>query len=163
MRKFTIYNLQFTNRRGVASLGAMLLLGSVIVEVGLIGLLLVTLLTSTNLGVRLSAEALGAAHAGIQEGMLAILRSKDGPYGNPVLTVGNANATVAICLNSDFDLVSGPVSNPATCPVPGGAPGTYVIHSLGDAFGRQRWVVAIVEVDPGTGLLKVQSIEEKTR
>ncbi|MEK7555169.1 MAG: hypothetical protein AAB518_04270 [Patescibacteria group bacterium] len=141
----------------MASLGAMLLLGSVIIEVGLIGVLLVTLLTSANVGVRLSAEALGAAYAGIQEGMLAILRDKDGPYNINPFTVGNAGATVTICQ----DLIGAPA--PGDCPNALLAQGIYEIHALGDALTRQRWLVAVVEVNAATGLIRIQSVEEKTR
>lgn len=160
--EFKTYNFKLiTSKRGVASLGAMLLLGSVIVEIGLIGVFLVTLLTNANVGTRLSAEAFAAARSGIDEGILTVLRKKDGFYSmiNPALSTGNARTNLTICPNSDFNIALGP----GACDASGSAPGRFVVHSIGSALGKERWLVAILEVNQGTGLVRVLSVEEKTR
>jgi len=157
IRKFSIFNFQFLRRdSGVISLGAIIILGSIIVEIGLLGIFLVYLLTSSNYGIRLSAEALAGANSGIHEGFLRIIRNKGfstvtAPI--PQLSAGNAKVDVTVCKDK-IGNSSGNCNGSA-------ALGRFEIISVGEAMLRKRKLVAIVEVDATTGELRMQSISEE--
>ncbi len=142
--------------RGVATLVMVLVLGGVVVELALAGILLVTLLTNENLGIQLSIRALAAAQSGISEGLLRIVRNKD--IGSPSSLIsfdtGSATANVRICQG----YTGGTLNECATGVQP--AP-IYEIISVGAALTRKRTLVAVAEVDDVTGLVTVISLNEK--
>ena len=142
----------WATERGVISLGAIIILGSIIVEIGLLGIFLVYLLTSTNYGIRLSAEALAGANAGIHEGFLRIIRDKNTPQAPPQFSAGKADVNVWICKN-----VIGGSSGCGSTP----AFGRFEIIAIGDALLKKRQLVAVVEVNATTGEVKMQSITEE--
>jgi hypothetical protein len=145
--------------KGVASLAMILLLGGIIIQIALVGATLGYLLTSTNLSIRLSAEALAAAQGGIDEGIMRVMR-KDYPanpptdlYSYALPATGNAGATITLCKNFTGATSSG------TCGATP-APGKYEILSIGQSLTKSRKLVAVFEADPGTLLIKIQSITE---
>jgi hypothetical protein len=130
-----------------------ILLGGIVVEIGLVGIFLVFILNQTNLGIRLSASALSAAHAGLNEALIRILRNQYSPEpASYSLTVGDASAQFVIC--------NGGFSCNAIDPDP--AIGQVGIASTGSIFTKSRKLIAIVERSPETHAMKVISIEEKS-
>ena len=126
------------DKKGIVSLGAILIFGTVIVGIGLTIALLAYLLNFSNLGARLSAEALSAAQAGLNEGLIRILR-KDYTGGIPAISVGSATANVTI------DSIN---------------PVKLKITSIGSIIGKRRKLEALVEVDAVTRLMKLGTVTE---
>lgn len=142
----TTLNIKKRNHvRGIASLGATILLGAVIIEIALAIALLVYFLNFSNLGIRLSAEALKAAESGVAEGFIRILRN-DYQSGVPTLTVGGASVQISICR-----------ANSCSPVIPDNK---LKITSKGAIFGKSRTLTAVVQVDPLTSLMKIESIKE---
>jgi len=155
-----IHNSEFIMlKKGVASLAATLILGAVIISIALTIGLLAYLLNFTNLGIRLSAEAFSAAQAGVEEGLMRVLRNdhqapswQNGEY-NSNLFPGGPSAAVRICkdkIGNVIDLCNG-ISTP----------GKYEIISVGTAFVKKRQMAAVVQVDATTRQMTVESIIEK--
>jgi hypothetical protein len=136
----------FTNQ-GIASLPAMLLFGGIIIEIAIASAFLVFYLNSTIYGTRLGNEALGAAQAGIDDGILQIILDKSCPNaGCPAsytISIGNRTVDVVIC--KDF------------CQ----GPNTHEITATGKALTRRHKIVAILNTNPNTGLISIQSIREE--
>lgn len=111
------------------------------------GAFLVYYLNSTNFGARLSAEALTAASAGIEDALIKIVRDKNCPNINCVspytLDVGDRSAVITICKDS--------------C----AGSGTHQINSVGRALTQRRQLVAVVETNSVTGEVKIISIQEE--
>jgi hypothetical protein len=139
MKQFTTYIARLISaEQGVVSLGALLLIGAITVEIGLVGMLLVFLLNSTNLGVRLSAEAFAAASSGIDDGLLRIIRNDYTGVSSYQISVGNAGAAITILVNGQ----------------------KRQITSTGSIFTKKRNLVAVAEVHPVTGRVHIESIKE---
>ncbi len=143
--------LKKENKRAIASLFATLLLGGIIVEISLISLLMVTVVERSNYGVRLSQDTYAAASSGIDDGILMMVRDKNGPYSSRTFSVGSASVTVTYCKNS-YTAVS-------SCDT--ASSGTNEITAISIAGLKQRKIVALLGVDAYTGLIVVQSIKEK--
>jgi hypothetical protein len=133
--------------KGMAFLPVVLMVGAVVAEFVVAGAFLVYYLNSSNFGARLSAEALSAASAGVEDAMIKIVRDKncpnvscESPY---TLAVGNRSTVVTICKDS----CSGT--------------GTHEIISIGHALTQRRKLVAVVETNSLTGEVKIISIEEE--
>lgn len=129
--------------RGIAFLPTILILSAVIVELGIAGTLLVYLLNNVNLGARLSAEALAAAQAGTEDGIIRVIRDKN--YSNVagyILDVGDRSVTVTVCK----DICAGV--------------GKHLITSRGKAINKFRQLEAVLEVNPITGEMRVETIKE---
>ena len=141
-------------REGVTSLATMLILGAVVVQIGLVVFILSYYLTSSNAGVKFSSYAFSAAQAGIEEGILRVVR---GDYTNAmpfsVGATGGATVSVTICKggtpngsgciiddvsNMDIDLVQ--------------------VVSASGSFNKQSLLVAILEVHPITRLVRIVSV-----
>lgn len=128
--------------RGSAFLPIVLVTSAIIIEFVVAGALLVYYFNSTNFGARLSAEALTAASAGIEDGIMKVVRDKNYFTTGYALNVGNRQATVSVCK----DICSGN--------------GTHQITAVGQALTQRRQLVAIVETNSVTGQVKVISIKE---
>ena len=160
--KFSIFNFRFpiSRRNGIVSLGATLLLGAIIVEIAMTVAFLAYVLNFSNFGIRLSAEALAAAQAGIDDGLMRIIRNDFSSPTCPAylchfesgLAVGNASVAFRICKGV---IGSSSTSDCGTTP----ATGKYEIISKGSRLNKFRQRVAIVEVD-AFGLMKITSIQE---
>lgn len=142
---------------GIVALPAVLLIGGIIVEIGVAGLLISYFLTQSNFGVKLSAQALATAQAGVQDATLKIIRDKNINYITSVspysLAVGNQSAQVIIC--KDSKTVSTPCDDASSVNI-----GKHEITSLGIVQKKQRKIQAIINVNSVTGEIKIESTEE---
>ncbi|MEE8131929.1 MAG: hypothetical protein V3T98_02695 [Candidatus Paceibacterota bacterium] len=128
--------------KGIVALPVMLLLGGIIVEIGIAGLLISYFFIQSNLGIRLSAEALAAAQSGIQDATIKIIRDKNFTPGSYSINIGNRSAQITVCKD--------------TC----AGSGKHQVTSLGIAQKKQRQIQAILNVNSTTGEVKVESIKE---
>lgn len=142
-------------KRGIASLPLILLLGAIIIEVSIASVFFLSYLNTSVYGTRMANQALVAAQTGINDAILRIIANKecgvdpscsDSPYD---IVINDNTATVTICKNT------------SGCPgVPAILDGQHRVTSLGKALTRQRKLVAILTVDPTTGLVTVDSIKD---
>jgi hypothetical protein len=122
----------------------MLLIGGIIAEIGLVGAFLVYLLTKTNLGTKLSAQALAAAQAGVDDAMLAVIRGRT-----------STSYTISLGASTSAEVTIGP-----GCP-PLGTAISVPVTAEGQSLISQRSLSATLEVDCATSLVKIQSIVEQ--
>ncbi|PIT92609.1 MAG: hypothetical protein COU08_01270 [Candidatus Harrisonbacteria bacterium CG10_big_fil_rev_8_21_14_0_10_42_17] len=137
------------NKRGAVSLGTVIVLGTVILEIGVASAILVFLLTSGGYGGRLSQSAYAAAEAGMHDVLLRIARNKTfscsgSDCGNLVVDFTNS-ASVDVLFMRDT-----PAFN------------QHTVIATGHAFSRNRRLEAILEVDDVTGIVHVLEIKETT-
>ncbi|PIR86695.1 MAG: hypothetical protein COU11_04260 [Candidatus Harrisonbacteria bacterium CG10_big_fil_rev_8_21_14_0_10_49_15] len=134
---------QFSKRRGIASLPAILLLGGVILEIAIAGAFLLFYLNTSVYGTRLGNEALMIAQAGIEDARMRVILNKSfEDTDGYVLQIGDGAATVTVCLTCIGELDK-----------------TQVV-SVGTVLTRQHRLEAILNVDSDTGLVTVDSIIE---
>ncbi|MST04210.1 MAG: hypothetical protein EXS49_01405 [Candidatus Pacebacteria bacterium] len=133
-----------SKKKGIISLIVALILGAVIVEIGLNVAFLSFIISESNLGNRLTNEALSSARTGIDDGILKIIRGIDN--AQYPLNIGSSLVNVTICGGS----LCSPVINS----------NKDQITSVGLRALKKRKIIAIIEVDPVTRLVKVESIEE---
>lgn len=149
--KYEVRNSKFEG--GIVSLGAIILLGGIIVEIALAIAIIVYVLNQGSLGARISAEALAASHSGIEDGLLRVMRNdfstSGGIYTYPLPFVSSPIAIVDIC---DGGAVG---TNCSTL-----SPDKKQITSTGLILNRKRRLVAVVELDPVTRLMKIESVRE---
>ncbi|TSC96263.1 MAG: hypothetical protein Athens071426_608 [Parcubacteria group bacterium Athens0714_26] len=131
------------NKIGIAALPTILILGSIIIDVVIVMTLGMNLLVNSGYGVRLSNEALAAAKAGAQDGMLRVSRDKNF-NSNYQLTVGSRTVDVVVCKD---------------LPECGGV-GKYKISSTATALTKKKKIEVILVVDPITGVVQLQSLKE---
>ena len=138
------------NKKGIVSLGAIILLGGIIVEIALAIAIIVYVLNKGSLSLRSSAEALAAAHSGIEDGLLRILRNDIGtnPYTYDLPNVENRIAKITICEGGSPECSS--LTNAQK----------RQITSTGFSLTRSRKLVAVVELDSITRLMKIESVRE---
>ena len=134
------------NKSGVATLPVILLISSIVIELTIAGVVVSALLTNTVFSSRLSTEALAAARAGAQDGLVKIIRYKSCPTscGGAVpysITLGRATVLVEIIDNA-------PVN-------------TLTVRSTATVISRKKMGEALVGVDTTTGKIDVISIAEK--
>lgn len=156
---------KINQQRGIAALATTLFLGGIIVEIALAGILAVTYLTSSNAGVRFSAEARAAAESALQESLLRIIRNKNIPQGNSAnawnrsidFPVGNATAKAVVC--TSFSIEPRPISNGCN-PAGSANGGEYIIVAIGTRLNRKYELRATTTVDTITGKMTLQSAQE---
>lgn len=134
-------------KKGLASLPAMLLFGGIIIEIAIASAFLVFYLNNVVYGTRLGNEALSAALAGIDDGILQVVLDKSCPNvacpSSYTITVDDRSVDVSICKD--------------TCQ----GSNTHEITAIGQALTRRHKVVAILDTDPDTGLVTISSIQEE--
>jgi len=135
-----------------ATLPIVLLIGGLVIEIGIAGAFIAYYLSQSGFGVKLSAEALAAAKAGIQDAKMRIVRNKNFiPSPNPyTLSIGNNSAQITVC--KELKTVS------TACDT--AMAGKFEITSLGTAFTKRRQVQAILYINSTTGEMKLESEEE---
>ena len=135
-----------------ATLPMVLLVGGLVVEIAIAGAFIAYFLSQSGFGVKLSAEALAAAKAGIQDAKMRIVRNKNFiPSPNPyTLTIGNNSAQITVC--KELKTVSTACDTAMT--------GKFEITSLGMAFTKRRQVQAILYVASTTAEVKLESENE---
>lgn len=149
--ELNIHNSLF-RAKGAAALPIVLLVGSLLVEIGIAGSFIAYYLSQSGFGVKLSAEALAAAKAGIQDTKMRIVRNKNFiPSPNPyTLNIGNNSAQITVC--KELKTVS------TACDT--AMAGKFEVTSLGMAFTKRRQIQAILYVDSITGEMKLESEKE---
>lgn len=149
--ELNIHNSLF-KAKGAAALPIVLLVGSLLVEIGIAGSFIAYYLSQSGFGVKLSAEALAAAKAGIQDAKMRIVRNKNFiPSLNPyTLNIGNNSAQITVC--KEKKTVS------TACDT--AMDDKFEVTSLGMAFTKRRQVQAILYVDSTTGEMKLESEKE---
>ncbi len=122
-----------------------LLIGGIITEIAIAGVLIAFILSNSGWGERLSAQALAAAKAGTEDALIKITVDKDyfsAPTGYS-FSVDNRVAEVVVTKD--------PVGYPS---------GVHRIISSGKALGRQRKLETILVVDNDTGKVDLKSTKE---
>ena len=154
----------------MGTLLVLLILGGVIVEIALAGILAVTFLNSQNYGVRLSAQALAGAQSGYEEAFLRIIRYKTlggipsgwNQFSFTPQELGGASVDVTICnyvtAADPVVVISGSLSCAQGTDQASG--GTYEVVSRGSAFNKHRQLKARIAVDALTGAATLQSLKE---
>ena len=122
----------------------MLFIGGIIVEIGIAGAFISYYLSQSGFGVKMSAEALAAAEAGVQDAIIKIIRNKNFTSSGYDLAVGSRSTNVVVCKD--------------TCS--GISEGKHKITSIGSALVKRRKIEAVVNVNATTGEVKIESILE---
>jgi len=145
----TILNFEFSILKfsnGVSSLPLILILGGLITTMALGATLLIFLVNNANLGERASAEALATARSGIEDGILRVLRNKNCPdVSCPAsynVVLDTWTAAVTICKDSCDGI------------------GKHTIISTSQVLTNQKKIKAILEADPKTGEVLIESITD---
>jgi len=124
----------------------MLFIGGLIIEIAIAVTFLLGLFSTTYYATRLSNQAFVAARAGIEDGMIKVVRDKNCPEAgcsSPYdLLVGSETASVTICKDSCSGV------------------GKTRIESIGAAGTRHRKIQAVLSVNATTGKVDVDSIQE---
>lgn len=122
-------------------LPTVLIIGIVTIEIGLALSFIIYLANSSSYGARLAQEALFAARAGINDGILRVIRDKDFSSTGYQMTVGRASVEVKVEKNQ-------PVN------------GQDRITATATVILRQKKLQAIISVDSTTGEVSLLSLEE---
>lgn len=142
-------------RSAVAALPSILLIGSVLLELAIVGAFLAYIFTTTGYGIKLSSEALAAARAGAQDGILRVIRDKS--YG--------ASSYTPACSTSDGNGYAFTVNSRTVCVVvlkDQPSSGLTTLYATATALTRQKKVKVVLSVDATTGKVDVSSFEEVT-
>lgn len=135
--------------KGAAALLTILMIGGVVVDIALAGLFVIYLLTQSSFGVKFSDEALSAAQSGVEDALFKIVHNKNVNWatsGSPYsIVVGTRTASVSI----NKDIVGGVLT-----------PGKDEVYSSSTVFAKTRELRAVVNVDPITGRVQVESLQE---
>lgn len=133
------------NKNGIIALPTILVMSSVIIDVAVIVTLGIIFLNNSDYGVRLSNEALAAAKAGVQDGLMKLARDKNFDASTPyTLTVDDRTVSVTVCGGTE------------AC---GGA-NNHKISAEATAFTKKKKVEAVVTVNAATGIIYLQSLKE---
>lgn len=135
-----------------ATLPVVLLVGGLVVEIGIAGAFIAYFLSQSGFGVKLSAEALAMAKAGLQDATMRIVRNKNFiPSPNPyTLTLGNNSVEVTVC--KELRTVTTACDTAMS--------GKFEVTALGQALTKRRQLRAILYVDSITGEVKLESQRE---
>ena len=128
-----------------------MILGFVVVSIGLTCLFIVFTLNRSNYGIRLAANALATADAGIEDAHLRIIR------GTNSLSVDCSALDPAIPSSYTYALAVG-ANNAYICVQKSG--NTYNVFSFGTARGRRRKLKAVLDEDATTKQIRLQTINE---
>lgn len=127
--------------KGIVALPTILIIGGIIVEIGLAGILVAYLVSQSGFGVKMSSEAMAAAQAGVNDAIMKVVRNKDFfTNASTTLIVGDRSAEVSVANNITT--------------------GKSTIFSIGSAFNKKRKLKALLNVNDITGEVKIESIEE---
>ncbi len=126
--------------KGVVALPTILVIGGIVVEIGLAGVLIAYLVSQSGSGVKLSFEAMAAARAGINDAIIKSVRNYDSS-ASTTISVGNYSAETSVTRNPLMD--------------------KYTIYSIGTALNKKRKLKAILNVNEITREIKIESITEE--
>lgn len=137
-----------TEREGIAVLPVMLLIGSIIIEIAIVGGILAFFSSTSNLAIRASQEALFTARAGVEDALIKIVRDKNYPAGSFTISVNSGVATTTA--STSISVIDIPLT------------GQRTIIATSTVFRRTKTVRAVVNVDSVTGKITIVSFEEIT-
>lgn len=141
MTKFKCLNIKILkDARGVSTLPIILLLGGMIMEIAVALALLTYYFNNTNFSIRLSAEALETAKAGIEDAIIKVIRDKNFS-GNYPLEIEGRVADITVCRHA--------------C-----VAGKTEILAVASAFNKQKKLKAILDVKEDNGKVLVESVKE---
>lgn len=144
---------KYLNIKGIATLPTVLLLGGVIIEIAVTMAFLSYYFITITHGSRLGAEAIEVARAGADEAVLRVVRNKNYSANSPFnFTVSTNPLRVAIVQVCRDDILCDGVSDP----------GKTEILSTATVVNRKARIRILLTVDPSTGLVSVDLVEEKT-
>ena len=136
----------FHNKSGAAALSTILLIGGIVVETAVASLVASYLVSQEGLGLKLSQDAALTARAGVEDGILYVIRGgEDAAEDTYSLDVG--------AWNTDVTIVKSILANNDT---------QFTITSSAYALNSSNVLRAIVIVDTTTGLVQVESISTVT-
>jgi hypothetical protein len=140
------------NKKGVAVLPAILVMGVVIIGLALTGILVVRLINQSTFGIRLAAETGAAAQAAVDDanlrllqGNLTVTKSCPGFVSNPNYSfteIGRTTVDVFVCKT---------VCGLDVC--------QYEVRADAKALFVKRRLKAVLDADPLTKQIKVSSIK----
>ncbi len=139
--KFSGNNRDVRFKRAIAALPMMLLIGGIVAEIGIASALIAYFFSQGNIGIKISAETLAIANSGVNDALIKIIRNKDfsGTYNLTVSVDKLANITVTRDL---------PAVNKSK------------IVSIGTLLNKKRKLEAVVNINPSSGEVKIESIKE---
>jgi len=142
--------------KGAVLLPTILTIGFLLVGIGLAASLIVLLLNRSNYAIRLSANALAAARAGVDEAQLRILRDNNWPVTNcdTSVSAGESNNTLTLTVGQYpvYVCIKRELFPNKT---------VYLVKSLGRVSSRhQRQLEATLWADPITHQLRLETINE---
>jgi hypothetical protein len=133
-------------KKGIVALPTILLLGGLVTEIVIAATVGIFLFVTSEFGERLSAQALFAAQAGVQDALIKIVRDKTFTSSLYTINIGNNSVNVAVCKDLP----------PPTC----AGSGKHKITVVGKAQTRNRKLEAITTVDTATGEVRMESYAE---
>jgi hypothetical protein len=128
---------------GQAALPTILLICGIITEIAIAGALVAFVVSSSGFGERLSAQALAAAKAGIEDAFIKVTVNKNYFSSPEGYIFSVAGREVNVIVNKDTPII-----------------GTDEIISTAKAFSRQRKIKGILIIDSNTGKVDLESIKE---
>lgn len=142
------FGIIIVHMRGQATLSFILLVSGVILEVAIAGSFVAYFFSASGFSERVSARALAAARAGIDDAEIQIVRNKEYAASGSAtysFAVGDDTAAVAVARSTDASVNAY----------------LFTVTSVGTAFSRERQIVATIVVDRTSGLARVQSLREQ--
>lgn len=131
------------HQKGIALLPAVLMIGTIMVELGIALAFVIYLSNLSSYGTRLSQEALYAAKAGVNDAVLRTVRDKNFPsdYSNYNIVIGRTSVAITVVKN---------------------IPDTYqnTITAIATVLNRQKTVEAIISINSINGEVFIVSFDE---
>jgi hypothetical protein len=130
-------------QKGIALLPAVLMIGTIMIELGLALTFVIYLSNLSSYGVRLSQEALYAARTGVNDAILRTVRDKNFPSGYSVYTITIGRANVEVTVNKNI-----PSTNQNT------------IKAVATVLTRKKTMEAVISIDSNNGEVAIVSFGE---
>jgi len=130
-------------QKGIALLPAVLMIGTIMIELGLALTFVIYLSNLSSYGVRLSQEALYAARTGVNDAILRTVRDKNFPSGYSVYTITIGRANVEVTVNKNI-----PSTNQNT------------IKAVATVLTRKNHGSGIISIDSNNGEVAIVSFGE---
>jgi len=135
--------LMFNQKKGIALLPAVLMIGIIVVELGIALAFVIYLSNLSSYGARLSQEALYAARAGLNDAILRTVRDKDFPTVGSVYNITIDRASVEITINKNQPNTS-----------------QNTIIAVATVLTRKKSMQAVISINSITGEVSTVSFDE---
>ncbi|HOB89760.1 MAG TPA: hypothetical protein PKG74_00300 [Candidatus Colwellbacteria bacterium] len=146
------------NRKGVATLPTVIMIGGIIIELAIAGVVVGYAFTESGSGMRLSTEALFTARAGADDAIYKVIR---GGYQPSYTLIVSGTPDTPSERKSEITIEKDPVDlegRYGTCNVIWGC--YFRVRSLGLAANRRRKIESVLSVDPATREIRISYIKE---